>query len=268
MAINRLAINGLHIIGEELGDIFISAPVQRHAQVVAILGFEFVFDFFAIEQVGTEPVQVGELLVRQLVKLFIGTGGETGADEVFQIQTWVGPLFARTCHVVGQVHDLAVAVVGTDQVRVGNPAVVNRLARLHRGLQFFNHVALLDQVVLDGDASDFGKGLGQGFGLVLMGGDGLRHHRNFFHALGLQFFCSLNEPLHLGHLLVFGQGRWLELVVHPFFRFCFACPSAVSQHQGCSGEGNRTVFQFHASLLKVSPCSEKTRVLGKLQTVL
>ena len=82
MTVNRLAINGFHIVGEELSDVFVSTPIEGHAQVVAELGFEFVFDVFAVKQVGTEPVQVGKLLVRQLVKLLVRAGGETGADEI------------------------------------------------------------------------------------------------------------------------------------------------------------------------------------------
>ena len=121
--------------------------------------------------------------------------------------------------------------------------------------------------MLDGDAGDFCESLGQRFGFVLVGGDRFRHHRNFLDAFGLQFFSGLNEPFHLCHLLVFGQGRWLELVVHPFFRFCFTGPGTLAQDQRCCCEGDCTVFQFHARLLKNSPCFERTRVLGKLQTV-
>jgi hypothetical protein len=53
----------LHVVGEELGDVFVGAPVQRHAQVVAVLGLELVLQVLALEQVGAEPVQVGKLLV-------------------------------------------------------------------------------------------------------------------------------------------------------------------------------------------------------------
>ncbi|MPM84231.1 hypothetical protein SDC9_131302 [bioreactor metagenome] len=63
VAVDRLAIDLLHIVGEELGDVFISAPVLRHAQVVAILGLELVLQILARKQIGAEPVQVGELLV-------------------------------------------------------------------------------------------------------------------------------------------------------------------------------------------------------------
>ena len=172
MAVDWLAVNVLDVFGEEGSDVFVGAPVQRHAQVVAVLGFELGFELRLLKQVGAEPIQVGELLVRQLVELFIGAGGKAGADEVFQVQAGVGPLFASACHVVGQVHNLAVAVVGTDQVGVGDPAVINRLAGLHGGLQLLDHVAFADQVVLDLDTGDFLKGLGQCLGLVLVGGNG------------------------------------------------------------------------------------------------
>ena len=35
-------LDGLDVVGEELGDVFIGRPVQRHAQVVAVLGLELV----------------------------------------------------------------------------------------------------------------------------------------------------------------------------------------------------------------------------------
>jgi hypothetical protein len=157
VAVDGLAVDVLHVVGEELGDVLVGAPVQRHAQVIAELGLELVLQVLAREQVGAEPVQVGELLVGQLVELLVGAGGEAGADEVLQVQPGVGPLLALAGHVVGQVHDLAVAVVRTDQVGVADPAVVDALARLHRGLQLLDHVAFLDQVVLDLDAGDLGQ---------------------------------------------------------------------------------------------------------------
>ena len=206
VTIDRLAVDVLHVIGKEFGDVFIGAPVQWHAQVVAILGLELGLKVWAVKQVGAEPVQVGELLVRQLVQLAIGSGGEAGADEIFDVQTRIGPLFASTGHVVGQIQNLAVAVVGADQVGVSDPTVINGFARLHGGLKFFNDIALADQIVLDLDAGDFFKGLGQRLGLVFMGGDGFRDDGNLFHTLGLQLGGSVDEPLHLGRLLGLGEG--------------------------------------------------------------
>ena len=169
VAVDRLAVDLLHVVGEEVGDVLVGGPVHRHAQLVAVLVLELVLQVVAREQVGAEPVQVGELLVGQLVQLAVRRGGEAGADEVLQVEPGVGELLARAGHVVGQRHDLAVAVVRADQVGVVDPAVVDRLARLHRGLQLLDDVAFLDQVVLDLDAGDLREGLGQRLGLVLVG---------------------------------------------------------------------------------------------------
>ena len=125
MAVDWLTVNVLHVFGEERSDVFIRTPIQWDAQVVAVLGFEFFFQICAIKQVGAEPVKVGKLLVGQLVELFVRTGGKAGADEVFDVKARIGPLFARTRHVVGQIQNLAIAVVGPDQVGVSDPAVIN-----------------------------------------------------------------------------------------------------------------------------------------------
>ena len=148
-------------------------------------------------------------------------------------------------HVVGQIHDLAVAVVRTDQVGVADPAVVDRLARLHRGLQLLDHVAFLDQVVLDLDAGDLFKRLGQGLALVLVRGDGLADHADFLHALGLQLLGGFDEPLHLGHLLVLAQRAGLELAVDPLPGLGLAGPCALAQGQSGSGKGHGIQAQFH-----------------------
>ena len=244
VAINRLAVDVLDVFGEEGGDVFVSAPVQRHAQVIAVFGFELVFQVSARKQICAEPVQVGELLRGQLVELAIGCRGEAGTDEVFDVQTRVGVFLACAGHVVGEVQNFAVTVVGTDQVGVRNPAVIDGLARLHGGLQLLNHVTLLDQVVLDLDAGDFFKRLGQSLGLVLMGGDGLGDHRNFFHPFGLQFLGCVDEPFHLFQLLFLAQGRGLEFAVNPLLGRCFVGPCAVSQRAG-DRDANRCVPQFH-----------------------
>ena len=253
VAVDGLAVDLLDVVGEELGDVFVGGPVQWHAQVVAVLGLELVLDVLALKQVGAEPVQVGKLLVGQLVHLSIRPGGELGADVVLDVDAGVGPLLACAAHVVGQVQDLAVAVVGADQVGVRNPAVVNRLARLHGGLQLLDHVAFLDQVVLDGDARDFSEGLGQGLGFVFVGGDGLGDDRDFLHALGLQLLGGFDEPLHLGHLLVFAQRGWLKLTVDPLLGLCLAGPGGVTQNQGRGGERNRLELHLHCCLLRWNP---------------
>ena len=162
MPVDTLAIDLFHIVGEEAGDVFIRRPVLRYAEVIAILGLELVLQVLTCEQVSTEPIQVGELLVGQLIQLLVRTGDEADADEIFQIEIRVRELFTRTSHEVGQWLNCTVAEVGADQIRIRNPAVINALARLHRGLQLLDHVTFLDQVMLDLDAGDFLKSLGHG----------------------------------------------------------------------------------------------------------
>ncbi|MNP62668.1 hypothetical protein D3C76_1579680 [compost metagenome] len=62
---------------------------------------------------------------------------------------------------------------------------------------------------------DLTEGLGQHLGLVLVGGDGFRHHVDL-HAT--ERFGGFDEPLEFVHLLLRGQGRGLEFAVDPFLR--------------------------------------------------
>ena len=262
VAVNGLAVNGFDVFAEESGDVFVGAPIQRHAQLVAVLGLELVFQVLAGKQISAEPVQVGELLVRQLVQLLIRRSRETGSDEVLQINAGIGPLFARTFHVVRQAQNLAVTVVGADQIRIRDPAVVDGFAGLHGSLQLLNHITLLDDVVFHFDTGNFFKRFCQSFRLILMGSQGFRHRADFLDALGLQFLGSLNEPLHFFQLLLFVQSRGLEFAVNPLFGRCLIGPRAVSQCAG-DGDGNRCVPQFHV----ISPrlMCPLTLVLSRLE---
>ncbi|MPM35558.1 hypothetical protein SDC9_82151 [bioreactor metagenome] len=132
-----------------------------------------------------------------------------------------------------------------DQVRVADPAVIDRLARLHRCLQLLDHVAFLNQVVLDLNAGDLAERLGQHLAFVLVRGDGFGHHGDALHALGLQLLGRFDEPLHLGHLLVLVQRRRLKLAVNPLLGFGLASPACLPQSQGCYGESNRLELHLH-----------------------
>jgi hypothetical protein len=44
--------------------------------------------FSSLNQSYAEPVEVGELLVGQLVELAVRRGGERGADEVVDVEAW------------------------------------------------------------------------------------------------------------------------------------------------------------------------------------
>jgi len=43
VTINRLTVDRLHVVGEKLCDVFIGAPVKRHAEVIAILALNLSF---------------------------------------------------------------------------------------------------------------------------------------------------------------------------------------------------------------------------------
>ncbi|MNZ79379.1 hypothetical protein D3C78_979810 [compost metagenome] len=216
--VNALAVDFLDVFAEEFGDVFIGRPVHRYAQLVAVLFLELGLQVRTLEPVGAEPVQVGELLVGQLIDLAVRRGGEGDADEVLDVQGRRGEVLALVGHQVGDRFGLAVTEVCTDQVRVVDPAVIDVLVRLHLGLQFFHHVAFLQQVVGQLDPGDFAEGLGQHLGLVLVGGDGFRHHVDLHPAKRLG---RLDEPLQLFQLLLGREGGWLEFAANPFFRGVF-----------------------------------------------
>ncbi len=140
--------------------------------------------------------------------------------------------------------------MGTDEVRVADPAVVDGLARLHRSLQLLDHVAFLDQVVLDGDAGDLAERTGEGLGLVLVGGDGFGDHRDLLDAFGLELGRSVDEPLELGRLLGLAQGRWLELAVDPSLGGGLVGPGR-QRGPRRDERSERRVSQFHAVSLDV-----------------
>jgi hypothetical protein len=92
--------------------------------------------------------------------------------------------------------------VCADEVGVADPAVVDGFSGLHRSLQLLDHIAFLNQVVLDGDAGDLAKGLGQRLGFVLVCRDGLRHDRDFVDTARFELGCGIGKPLELGGLLL------------------------------------------------------------------
>src|SRR3546814_11920470 len=67
VTVDGLAVDSLDVVGEEVGNVFVGRPVHGYTQLVAVLGLELVFKVLPREQVGTEPVQVGELLVGQQI---------------------------------------------------------------------------------------------------------------------------------------------------------------------------------------------------------
>jgi hypothetical protein len=123
------------------------------------------------------------------------------------------------------------------------------LPGLHRGLQLLDHVAFLDQVVLDLDAGDLLERLGERLRLVLVRRDRLRDDRDLLDPLGLELLGGLDEPLHLLRLLGLRERRRRELAVDPFLRFGLARPRALAESQSGSGKGHSIQAQLHFGLL-------------------
>ncbi|MNH06770.1 hypothetical protein D3C79_661490 [compost metagenome] len=239
MAIDALTVNLFDVLTEELGDVFIGRPVNRHTQVVTVLFLEFGFEVRAIEPVGAKPVKVGELLVGQLIHLAVRRGGEGETDKVLQVQGRRGVVLALIGHQISNGLRLAITKVRTDQVRVVDPAVIDVLVRLHLRLQFFHHIAFLKQVVGQFYPSDFAERLGQYLGFIFVGGDCFRHHIDLHPTKRLRGF---DEPLQFLKLLLWGQGRRLELTADPFLRRVFvgvgpgAGVEAAEHEQGGQGQ--------------------------------
>ena len=215
VTVDANTVDLLDVHGEELGDVFIGRPVDRHAQVVAVHLLEPFLQVVALEPVLAEPVEVGELLIGKLVELAVRTGGEGLADEVVQIEHRIGHVLAFAGHPVGQVDGQLQTRVGADQVGVVDVGVVEIALGLHLGLHRLHHFAFTEELVVDLDAGDLLERLGQRLGFVLVGRNGFRQDVDL-HAL--ERLGRLDEPLHLLHLLFLGKDRGLELVVDPFLR--------------------------------------------------
>jgi hypothetical protein len=110
----------------------------------------------------------------------------------------IGDVLAFLGHPFGEIDRLAVTEVSADEIGIVDPAVIDILARLHLGLDLLDHVTFLDDVVLDLDAGDFLKGLGQRLRFILMDGQGLGRDVDFHSLVG---FGRFGKPLHFLQLI-------------------------------------------------------------------
>ena len=127
----------------------------------------------------------------------------------------IGDVLAVVGHEVGQraADDVVVARVRADEVGIVHPEVVDRLAGLNLDRDLVDDQAFIHHLVVDLNAGDLGEGLGQGLRFVFVDAEDFRGRADL-HALERR--RRLDEPFHLGHLLVFAQGRRLKLAVDPF----------------------------------------------------
>ena len=56
-----------------------------------------------------------------------------------------------------------------NQVGIIDIGIINILTGLHLGLEFFDHIAFLNQIMVDLDACDLKKCFGEYFALILVG---------------------------------------------------------------------------------------------------
>ena len=151
VAIDFLAINFLHGVGEEVGDVFVGRPIDRHAEFVAELGLECGLELGLLEPVVAEPVEVRELLVRQLVELAVGERAEGKPDEVVEVEVRIGDVLAVPSHEVGQrsADDVVVARMRADEVGIVHPEVVDRLAGLNFDRDLVDEQTLVHHLMVD-----------------------------------------------------------------------------------------------------------------------
>ncbi len=161
VAVDADAVDLLHVHAEELGDVLVGRPVHRHAQLVAVPVLEPLLQLGPLEPVVAEPVEVGELLVRELPELAVRTGRERLADEVVDVERRQRHVLALALHPVGEVHRRLQARVGADQVGVVDVGVVEVAVRLHLGLDRLDDFTFAQKLVIDLDAGDLLERLGQ-----------------------------------------------------------------------------------------------------------
>ena len=189
-----------------------SILVYWHPQFVAVGVAEAAAQVLALKPVVAEPIEVGELLVRQLIELAVRPGGEADADEVLNVQGGRGEGRAFAGHEVGKRHDVAVAGVGADEVGVVDVGVIDVAPGLHLRLQLLDDVALLNEVVGDLQAGDVGEGAGEHLGFVGVRGQRLGDHAD---AHAPQRRRRFGEPGQFGKLLIAGEGGGLKLLIDP-----------------------------------------------------
>jgi hypothetical protein len=75
----------------------------------------------------------------------------------------------------------------------------------------------------------------------------------------------IDEPLHLGHLLVLGERGRLELAVDPFLGLGFVRPGLARQRAQAKATANTEYLQFHCNLLRfIEPlCERLPRLQGE-----
>jgi hypothetical protein len=133
--------------------------------------------FGLLEPIVAEPIEVGELLIGQLIQLAVGECPERQADEVFQVEPGICDLFAVVGHEVSQrsADDVVVARMRADKVGIVHPEVIDRLARLDFHFDLVDQQGLVHQLMVDLDVGDLRERLGQRLGFVFVDAENFRN---------------------------------------------------------------------------------------------
>ena len=204
MAVDLAPVDGIHLIGKELGDILVGGPVLRHAKLVAVFLLEAPPEAGLLEPVIAEPVEVRELLVGELVQPTAGAGAELPSDKVLDVEGRQRHVAALPLHVFTQDLDVAVAKMRADQIGIVNVGVVEIGLVLHLLFDILHDLPLGHDLVSQVNAGNLGECLREGIRLVLMGRDLLGRDLNI-HANEIVTLGRVDEPLKLIHLLLAAQ---------------------------------------------------------------
>ena len=88
----------------------------------------------------------------------------------------------------------------SDEIGIVHPEIVDRAARLNLDFDLVDDQSLIHHFVIDLNAGDFGKGLGQGLQFVFVNAE---NFRSAAYLGALERLRGFDEPFHLGHLLIF-----------------------------------------------------------------
>jgi hypothetical protein len=213
--VNPGAVDLSDVVGEKIGDVLVGFPVDGHAEGVAVAVGELFLQFRSLKPVVAEPVEIRELLVRQLVDLAVGGSREAEADEVGQIQCRQGECGAVAGDPVGDRHRRAIAPVGAEVIAVVDVGVVEVPPRSHLDLHAIDQFALGNDVMNHGDVGDLAKGAGKVARLVFVSRNRFRDDEDL---LAPERRGGPDEKFHLRHLLVLGERGRLKFDQGPAAR--------------------------------------------------
>ena len=128
MAKDRDTIDLFDLIGKEFGDVLVCRPVDGYAEFISVDFLEFLLEIGALKPIVAKPIEVGKLLIRQLIEFSVRGSRKRLTDKIVDIEGRQGDVFAFTAHPVGQVDDVSIPKMRTDKIGVIDVGIVDILA--------------------------------------------------------------------------------------------------------------------------------------------